>query len=107
MSVMEELLQRLNLKYEDLSEEEQKTLTSWMEDLNKNQMTVEKIKGYISSMRETVELELTKVENGSKQDILLKARLRNYMLFDAFLTSPEKAKAAIERSLAGIKGKKA
>lgn len=103
----DKILEKLGLKYEDLNNIEKETLNNWMESLQKNQLSVETLKSYILSMRDSVENELTKAENGSKQDIFLKARLRNYMLLEAFLTSPEKAKAALERSLSGmVKNKK-
>jgi hypothetical protein len=102
MNVMDELLQRFNLKYEDLTSAERDQLHLWMEDLSKNELTIPKIRTYVAAMRDAVEIELTKAGHESKQDLLLKARLRNYMLLEAFLTSPEKAKQAIERSLSGI-----
>lgn len=102
---MDEILQRLNLKFEDLTSAERDQLNLWMEDLSKNQLSVPKLKSHIASMRDGVELELTKVDFGSKQDTFLKARLRNYMLLEAFLTSPDKARAAIEQRLKGIRAK--
>lgn len=106
MNLMDELLQQHNLKYEDLNSVERETFHTMLESLQKNQLTIEKIKGYIETMRDSVETELTKIGHESKQDIFLKARLRNYMLLEAFLTSPEKAKAAMERALKGVKGGK-
>ena len=100
---MDTILEKYNLKYDDLKPAERETLNGWMEALEKNQLSVEKIRVYISSMKESVEQELTKVGHESKQDLLLKARLRNYMLLDAFLTSPEKARKALEAALSGMK----
>ena len=106
MSVMDDILQRFGLKYEDLAVPEREVLESWMSDLQKNQLTVDKIKKYIASMRDSVEIELTKVGHESKQDLFLKARLRNYLLIEAFLATPERARQAIERSLMNIPTKK-
>lgn len=103
--MIDEILKRFNLKYEDLTVAEKDTLFSWAESLSKKNLTVEGIKTYIASMRDGVEVELAKTGFGSKEDTLLKGRLRNYMLLEAFLTSPEKAKQAIERALAGIANK--
>lgn len=105
--MIDEILKRFNLKYDDLTIAEKDTLFSWTEALNQNQLSVERIKTYISQMRDAVEIELAKSTLGSKEDIFLKARLRNYMLLESFLTSPEKAKQAMERALAGIASKKA
>ena len=99
---MDELLKRFNLKYDDLTSAERETLNTWMEALDKNKITLENVKGYIASMRDSVEQELTATGHNNKQDIFLKARLRNYMLLEAYLSTPEKAKKALERSIAGI-----
>lgn len=103
---MDEILTKLGLKFEDLSKAERDTLNTWLNALSKNTLSIEGIKGYIRSMRDGVESELTTVSNNSKQDLLLKARLRNYMLLEAFLTSPEKAKKQLELAISGIKSAK-
>ncbi len=104
--MIEELLEKVGLKYEDLNSVEKETLNTWMEALQKGQVSVEKIKEYIVSMKEAVEQELSKSDLGSKQDLFLKARLRNYMLLDAFLSTPERAKQQMESAISSIVGKK-
>lgn len=96
------LLQKAGLKYEDLNSAERETLGVWMDSLNKSKVTLGTVRDYITKMKEAVERELTGTEHNSKQDLLLKARLRNYMLLDAFLISPEKAKEAIESAISGM-----
>ena len=100
--MIDQLLEKSGLKYEDLSPVEKETLNTWMEALQKGQLSVEKIKEYIGAMKDAVGQELAKSDLGSKQDLFLKARLRNYMLLDAFLTTPEKAKEQIENALSGM-----
>ena len=95
-------MEKAGLKYEDLNASERETLNVWMEALQKGQVSVEKIKEYIDLMKEAVEQELSKSELGSKQDLFLKARLRNYMLLDAFLSTPERAKEQLERAVASM-----
>lgn len=99
---MDKLLEKYNLKYEDLNPSEKETLNVWMDALQKGQLSIEKIKEYINSMKEAVESELSKCDLGSKQDLFLKARLRNYILFSAFLSTPEKAKEQIENAISGM-----
>ena len=36
------------------------------------------------------------------KNILLKARLRNYLLFEGFLTSPDRAKEQLDQAMAGL-----
>lgn len=99
---MDKILERLGYKYEDLSSDEKETLNGWMETLSKNVLTLESVRTYISSMKDSVENELTQTTHNSKQDLFLKARLRNYLLLEAYLLTPERAKKAIEAQLSGI-----
>jgi len=99
---MEELLEKYGLKYEDLNISEKETLNSWLSALQQGQLTLEKLADYIATMRASVEQELTHYDLGSKQDIFLKARLRNYMLLEAFLTTPAKAQAQLESAIKGM-----
>lgn len=101
---MDEILQKFGLKYEDLSSAERDTLSQWVQSLSKNTLSVEMIRSYVANMRSSVEDELTKTDLNSKQDIFLKSRLRNYMLFEAFLSTPAKAKEAMEQALSGMVG---
>ena len=70
--------------------------------LKKSVVTVESIKTYIKTMRDAVETELAVTGLNSKQDTFLKARLRNYMLLEAFLSTPERAKKALEQAMTGL-----
>jgi len=106
MSLIDEILEKAGLKYEDLNASEKETLFAWDEALAKGQLTVERVKEYLSSMREAVEQELCKHDLGSKQDLFLKARLRNYMLLEAFLSTPEKAKKQMENAVSSIVGRR-
>lgn len=109
---MDDILDSVGMKYEDLKAEEKDTLYSWLDALEKSQLTMEKIRQYVGSLKEQVEKELVdepeftwiflfRVQN--RRQILLKARLKNYMLLEAFLSTPERARAAIEAQLSAMK----
>ena len=100
---MDEILKKYGLKYKDLNATEKETLNTWLTALKQGQLTLDKIKDYISAMRDSVESELTKIGHENKQDIFLKARLRNYMLLEGFLSTPERAEKMMEKSLSGLK----
>jgi|SRR3990167_916214 len=104
--MIDEILEKVGLKYEDLSVMERETLNTWMESLSKNELTLSRVKEYIATMRDSVEHELSNTTHETKQDIFLKARLRNYMLLESFLSTPEKAKKALDGALAGLVGAK-
>jgi hypothetical protein len=101
--MIDDILERLGLKYEDLSREERATVNKWISDLTKSELTIPVVRKYIIEMKESVENELSNSDLNSKQDIFLKARLRNYLLLKALLDSPTKAKKALEAQLEGLK----
>lgn len=103
--MIDEVLERAGLKFDDLTKVERETLYSWMDSLKKSGLSIENIKQYISSMRGSVEEELCDASLGTKQDLFLKARLRNYKLLEAYLSTPEKAQKALEKALEGLVNK--
>ena len=114
---MDEILKKLGLTWEDLDTPghsgEKEQLRLWLEALQKNQLTLEKIKESLASMRYSVETELIEepeiiwvlfiFPRINRKHIYLKARLKNYMLIEALLTSPEKSKAMLEQMLSNIR----
>lgn len=100
--IIDDILNKFGLKYEDLNSMEKETLNNWLQGLNKGEITLGRIKDYLSAMRDSVEQELAETKHNTRQDIFLKARLRNYMLLISFLVSPEKAKEALEKAVAGM-----
>jgi uncharacterized protein YpuA (DUF1002 family) len=99
---MDKLLEKFGLRYEDLNTIEKDTLSQWMQSINRGTLTIENIRDYIKQMKDSVEIELTRTNLNKVEDSFLKARLRNYMLFEGMLGGPDKAKNALERAMAGI-----
>ena len=100
--MIDKLLERVGLKYDDLNPNEKETLNTWISALQKSRVTPEKVREYVTSMKHSVEQELSKTDHNTKQDIFLKARLRNYLLLEAFLTTSKKAKEQLEQAVAGM-----
>ena len=100
--MFDKILERSGLKYEDLNAGERETLNSWISAMKKGVVTVSKMRSHISSMKDSVEKELTKTDHNTKQDIFLKARLRNYLLLESFLTTPERAREQMEQAIASF-----
>ena len=96
-----DLLAKFNIKYESLNHEEQTTLEGWLKKLSEKEIGVSDIKAYIKQMIRAVENDL--VDCNIKKNVFLKGRLKNYILLEAFLESPEKAREAIESQLKNIK----
>ena len=104
--MFDEILQKTGLKYEDLTSQEKETFHSWVDAMRETGVSVTKVKDHIESMKYSVEMELGDTKHNSKRDLYLKARLKNYMLLEALLSTPEKAQKALDRALAGIVSKK-
>jgi hypothetical protein len=109
--MLSNLLERFQSNYENLNSAERETLNKWLEALSQNELTVEKIKDYVVHLVNATEKDLADVKESTsfwsllfrrKQDIFLKARLKNYLTLQDFLTAPEKAKKHIEQSLKNI-----
>ena len=117
MNVRDEILSSFGLSEDDLDTEgykgEREQLDAWIQGLEKNQLTIERIKESIAQMKYTVEQELVLepeikyilfiFPRVNRKHIYLKARLKNYMLLEALLSSSERAKAMIKQMLANIK----
>lgn len=101
--MIDEFLSKFNIKYEQLNEAEKETLTGWLENLSKTQISVEEIKNYVRKMADGVAKELAVDELPRNKDIFLKARLRNYLLLYDFLIAPQEARNSLEKYMHKIK----
>lgn len=125
---VDKLLEKRGLKFEDLEPEEQETLNTWLNALNNNQINTNSVREYVAKMRDSVSRALTELDETpsnwlsilglliplvgiirkwyvDQKKLGLQARLRNYILLESFLTSPEKARAAIEKQISGMSAK--
>ena len=105
--MLDQFLQKLGLKYDDLNSTEKETYRAMAESLSQSQITPERLKDYILQMKMSVEHELIDEPEfmfifPNRKHLLLKARLKNYILLESFLLSPDKAKKAIENAI-GVK----
>ncbi len=126
---IEEVLSPSGLKFEDLNAIERETLFSWLKVLENNQLTLDSVKEYVFSLKGGIENELSyKRETpqnflslasffipfigivrkwyADQEKLYLEARLKNLLLLEAFLTSPEKARKQLEHAVAGIASNK-
>lgn len=106
--VIDNLLEKIGVKYEDLSSEEKETYKKWLSVLDTKPLTIEDVKFYLEQAKNNVSMELADCDEFdrfgpfkwvSRKHVGLKARLKNYLLLEAFLQSKEKAKNSLEKSL--------
>lgn len=98
MSVADDFLEKLGLKIEDLDSPghmgEKEAYFALLREGQGKKLTVEDIRANVIRMRYSVEMELTdiiKKSPKSQEVIYLSARLRNYVLLEAALYSPQTA----------------
>lgn len=110
--MLNQLLSKYNLKYEDLNPAERETLNNWMSTLSSRQLSVQDIKDYVAQLISAVEREMAEIKEttslwtflfGWKKDFYAKARLKNYLMLQDFLTSSDRAQKYIEQSIKNIK----
>ena len=107
MNLSDKILDEMGLRYEDLNIAERETYNAQAFDI-KN-ITINDLKEHIGDMKNAVAMQLsdlTNIDEDYDKDIFLKARLKNYILLEAFLTSPDKAEKALKDSLKNIKPQK-
>jgi hypothetical protein len=113
--MLDKLLEKFGLKWDDLDTKghsgEREYLLQMESAIEQKQITVQTIKEHIQGMKTAVEQRLInepefnyififKVPN--RKQILLKARLENYLLLEAMISAPEVAQKAIEAQLSAI-----
>ena len=111
MSITSQLEDKFGLKIESLNAIELETYNKMLDAVQKAQIDHVKLRDYIIAMRDAVERDLVKEPEfirilfwkfENRNQIMLKARLQNYMLLESFLISPEKAKEQLEDMIAGL-----
>jgi len=125
MSAIDDILNRFNLKYEDLKESEREVLNGWLKVLDSNQLDVEQVRIFVHTLRKEIETQLVQYKETPSgwvsifamfipfyglltkwyQDqnrIGLEMRLRNILLIEDFLTGPQRARDALNRQIASL-----
>ena len=96
MSSLHNLLDKLGLKYEDLTEEEKKTYTEWSQTLSQPEVTIDDLKKFIPSQIEQLEHSQNDYQNSKEKDLFLKAQIRNLKMIHAFILGPEQRRKWLE-----------
>lgn len=105
MDVLDKISELTGLKFEDLKPVERETAMNWIQTMAEREIGLEDVRMFINSMRVAVDGELAVSNLSREQDLYLKARLKNLIMLEAFITSPEKAQKALELYLKKLKVK--
>jgi hypothetical protein len=95
---VQEVLEAAGIKdFDELTTIEKETYFKLLEIAESGKISLEDFKTNIPKMRESVEYVLAVEDLAPKRDMFLKARLKNYILFEAFLNKPERAREMLEQ----------
>jgi len=98
MNLLDRILEKQGLNYEDLNHEEREVYNK--ANFNMKSLSVGDVKHYVSLMKNSVALQIsdTPIDETNKI-IILQARLKNYVLLEAFLMKPEIAEKAFRAGM--------
>ena len=101
MATPSEILKKLNIKYEDLRADERAIYTQWEESL-KGEITVDKIKDFLKTEINAVEMEWSNPELSKDRDNFLKAEFRIAKTLLALIESPQRTQEWLSNHLNSI-----
>lgn len=93
---LDDILEKVGYKFEDLNSLERETVISWSNALSSKDISVSDIRDFIDRLKVAVENELAVDGLSKTRDLYLKARLKNLLALEGFISGPEKAKKALE-----------
>lgn len=99
MSLLHSLLEKFNLKYEDLTLEEKKTYEQYAETLSQPEIKIEDLKIFIPTQISHLENEQNDYRNSKEKDLFLKAQIRNLKMIHLFILGPEARRKWLEDHL--------
>lgn len=97
---MEDILELLGIRkqypevkdYDDLSTDEQDTYRVLLDQVESAQLNVEDIKKHIRTMRQSIEVEVARMETTNPNFEMYRARQYVYVLLESVFDRPEKAR---------------
>lgn len=95
-NALDEAVEKLG-GWENLSKVEQETYEQHLKIIEGKPISIEDLKVFVRNMITGIERELVDTTENSKESRNLKARLKNFLVLEAFTMSPERAREALER----------
>lgn len=98
LDFLDELLKRRGINdFDELREDEKQEYFKLLEIAEKSVVTLEDVKKHIKAMMDAVQFALATEKLSKEEDLMLKARLKNYLFFDNLLNRPERARYMLEQ----------
>lgn len=97
--MLHELLEKLGLSFDRLTEEEKKTYQSWSEILAGGEVTLDGVKKLVAAEHKRAHDELLKLDNSKERDLYFKALSRLTETLKLFIETPAAQREALRRHL--------
>lgn len=95
---LKKILERSGIKdFDSLTDVERETYFKMLEVAESGKITLEDWQKNVKKMRESVDYSLATDDLSPVKDLFLKARLRCYLLMEAFFEKPERAKEMLQQ----------
>jgi len=86
--MIQKILDKLGVKYEELSHSEKETFKEYDVVLSAPEIEIKDIGRFIADQRLSISKQLSSYKNSKDKDLFLKARMRNIDLLEAFIVTP-------------------
>lgn len=96
MNIADQFLNKLGLTYEKLSPDEKETYLKMLEVSDAKPIEPSDLVSFLNDLITGIQNNLFDSKEGSIESITLKARLKNAIVLQSFLLSPQKAKEKLE-----------
>jgi hypothetical protein len=97
--MLDNLLEKLNINYEDLTDDEKRTYKEWDGALQRPEVTTDDLRRFLPTYIDGLEHDQNDYKNSKEKDLYLKAAIRNAKMVLAFITGPEKRREWVRRTL--------
>jgi hypothetical protein len=95
---VQEVLTSAGIKdFDELTAVEKESYFKLLEVAESGKITLEDFQKNVKKMRESIDYALAVEDLGVTKDIFLKARLKCYIIFEAFFEKPERAREMLEQ----------
>ncbi len=95
MNILDNIVEKLG-GYDKLNAAERETYKEHLKIIEGKAINLDDTKKFVRTMITVIERDLVNTREGSVESRGLKARLKNFLLLEQFIFSPEKAKEALE-----------
>lgn len=97
MSIADQLLKKIGVSFEKLEPEEKQVYFEMLKVEETKTISIEEWGKFISQMITGIQSALVESKDGTDESKQLKSRLKNMIILQNFLESPQRAKEALEK----------